>query len=219
LQAFASIFPAELPDKTMVACIMLVGRHRRCSAVFAGAAAAFALHVGIAVVAGSAVRRLPARPVALTTAAVFTVAAVGLWRASRRPAEGQRAAGDPASVGGAGPLGGGEELRPGAGQERLGVPAPRPAGAWAAVLASFAVVAVAEFGDLTQLATASLAVRTGAPLQVAVGSLTALCAVAGLAVLVGRALLRRLRVETLQRAAAAVFAVLALVTLVGAVRP
>jgi putative Ca2+/H+ antiporter (TMEM165/GDT1 family) len=86
------------------------------------------------------------------------------------------------------------------------------------LLTSFGVIAVAEFGDLTQLATAGLAVRTGAPLEVAIGSFAALCSVAALAVLVGRTLLRWLKVETLQRAAAVVFGLLAAVTVVSAIR-
>ena len=75
------------------------------------------------------------------------------------------------------------------------------------------MVAIAEFGDLTQLATAGLAVHTGAPLEVAIGAFAALCAVAALAVIVGQRLLGRLRVETLQKVAAGLFALLAVATL------
>ena len=199
IQAFASIFPAELPDKTALACIVLVGHHRRRSAVFAGVAAAFALHVGLAVAAGSVLTHLPDRPLALATALAFGAGAVAMWRSARRPPS------PPAAGGTAGA------------ETAAGGPGPALAvsrsGPWTAVLASFVVVAVAEFGDLTQLATAGLAVRTGAPLEVALGSLAALCSVAALAILLGQRLLARLRVDTLQRVAAALFGVLAVATL------
>ena len=41
LRAFAAIFPAELPDKTMVASIVLVARYKHPLGVWLGAAAAF----------------------------------------------------------------------------------------------------------------------------------------------------------------------------------
>ena len=60
---------------------------------------------------------------------------------------------------------------------------PRPP----VVLRSFAVVFVAEFGDLTQLATASLAARTGQPFAVLLGAAVASRAVAGIVVIAGLA--------------------------------
>jgi putative Ca2+/H+ antiporter (TMEM165/GDT1 family) len=167
--------------------------------VFLGVAAAFALHVTLAVAAGSALSHLPERPVALATALAFGAGAAVMWRS----AGGQDADADQVF----------DPERPTTGSPgRAGTGVT--AGSWAAVLSSFAVVAVAEFGDLTQLATAGLAVHTGAPVEVAIGSFAALCAVAGLAVIVGQRLLRRLRIETLQKVAAAVFAFLALAALV-----
>ena len=49
---FALLFPAELPDKTALASLILGSRYRP-GFVFAGAAAAFALHVAFAVAVGS----------------------------------------------------------------------------------------------------------------------------------------------------------------------
>ena len=43
LRAFLTVFPAELPDKSMVATIILVTRYRRPLAVWLGAALAFAV--------------------------------------------------------------------------------------------------------------------------------------------------------------------------------
>ena len=52
--------------------------------------------------------------------------------------------------------------------------------------ASFAVIFTAEWGDLTQLLTANLAVHYHAPLSVAPGAILALWAVAAIAVAGGR---------------------------------
>ena len=86
------------------------------------------------------------------------------------------------------------------------------------VLACFLVIFVAEWGDLSQLFTAGLAARYDDPVSVFVGSWSALLVVAGLAALLGKALLARLRLTTIRRTGAIVCAVLATVTVVGALR-
>ena len=53
LQAFVAILPAELPDKSMFATIVLVTRFHRPLLVWLGVAGAFAIHVVVAVAAGS----------------------------------------------------------------------------------------------------------------------------------------------------------------------
>ena len=79
--AFAAVFPAELPDKTMVATIVLTTRTRRPRSVWVGAAAAFTVQVAIAVSAGRLLRLAPHRVVAIVTTLLFAVGAVVLWRA------------------------------------------------------------------------------------------------------------------------------------------
>jgi len=59
--AFLIILPAELPDKTVVACLVMGSRYRPVF-VFAGAAAAFTAHVALAVTAGGLLGLLPHRP-------------------------------------------------------------------------------------------------------------------------------------------------------------
>lgn len=92
-----------------------------------------------------------------------------------------------------------------------------PAAFWRAAAASFAVILVAEFGDLTQLVIASLAARSHDPLPVGIGATLALWSVAGLAITGGRALLRVLPIRVLTRLAAAVLAALAAVSLTAAI--
>ncbi|WP_327291320.1 TMEM165/GDT1 family protein [Streptomyces sp. NBC_01198] len=57
---FGVIFLAELPDKTALAGLML-GTRYRASYVFTGVAAAFLVHVGLAIAAGSLLTLLPHR--------------------------------------------------------------------------------------------------------------------------------------------------------------
>lgn len=185
LRAFFTVFPAELPDKTMFATIVLVARFRRPAWVWVGVVAAFVIHVVVAVAAGSLLGRLPDQLVLAVVLVLFTVGSVLLLRAAR--------AGEEETD---------EELE-----------SERPT-AWATVVGSFGVILIAEWGDLTQLATASLAARSTAPIATAVGAWLALAAVAGIAATFGRQLIERVPIHRVNYVGAAVFAALALWTLV-----
>jgi putative Ca2+/H+ antiporter (TMEM165/GDT1 family) len=78
-----------------------------------------------------------------------------------------------------------------------------------AAVASFVVIFLAEWGDLTQILTADLAAKYHSPISVATGALAALWAVAAIAVLGGRALVRLVDVATIRKLTAAVLVVLA----------
>ncbi|MEU3344389.1 TMEM165/GDT1 family protein [Streptomyces sp. NPDC006700] len=67
---FGVVFLAELPDKTALAGLVL-GTRYRASYVFAGVAAAFLLHVVLAVAAGSVLTLLPQRIVHALTGVLF----------------------------------------------------------------------------------------------------------------------------------------------------
>ncbi|MET7764375.1 TMEM165/GDT1 family protein [Streptomyces sp. NPDC005393] len=67
---FCVVFLAELPDKTALAGLML-GTRYRASYVFVGVAVAFAVHVGIALAAGSALGLLPHRLLQAIVGALF----------------------------------------------------------------------------------------------------------------------------------------------------
>jgi Ca2+/H+ antiporter, TMEM165/GDT1 family len=84
---------------------------------------------------------------------------------------------------------------------------------WPAAWASFAVVAVAEFGDLTQVLIANLVARYHDPIAIGVASFAAMWGVAACAVLGGKALLRLVPVTLVTRAAAAAMIALAGFTL------
>jgi Ca2+/H+ antiporter, TMEM165/GDT1 family len=186
---YGVIFAAELPDKTMVATLVLSTRFRP-ALVWVGVAAAFAVQVAIAVAAGGLLSLAPERAVALVSAALF---AFGAWLLLRPSADS-------------------------ADDDEVDVPMVAAPTAWRAIATSFGVLFVSEWGDLSQLATAVFAARFGDPLSVFAGSFGALATVAGLAVVVGRGLLRVVPEAVLRRVAGAVLAVLAVLAVVAAVR-
>ena len=73
--AFILIFPAELPDKTFIATLVLSTRYRRL-AVWIGVAVAFAVQSAIAVAAGGLLSLLPQRLVLGVTFLLFAAGAV-----------------------------------------------------------------------------------------------------------------------------------------------
>lgn len=77
--AFGLIFLAELPDKTMFASLAM-GTRMRPLYVWFGTSTAFAVHVVIAVGAGSLIGLLPNVAVKLVSAALFAFGAVVLLR-------------------------------------------------------------------------------------------------------------------------------------------
>ncbi|NXY99649.1 TMEM165/GDT1 family protein [Streptomyces sp. BR123] len=75
--AFGVVFLAELPDKTALAGLML-GTRYRAGYVFAGVAAAFAVHVALAIAAGSVLTLLPHRLVQAVVGVLFLAGAIML---------------------------------------------------------------------------------------------------------------------------------------------
>ena len=189
LTTFAVILPAELPDKSMFASLVLGTRYRPLP-VFAGVAAAFTVHVAVAVAVGGAFSLLPERLVLLVAAALF--------------------------AGGAGVLllGRGEEPD----DDEAPVAAAAARSPLRAALTAFGIVFLGEWGDITQITTANLAARYADPLSVGVGAVAALWTAAALALTVGRGLVRRIPARLLRRLTGVVLAVLAVLTLVEAVR-
>jgi len=183
---FLLVFPAELPDKTALASLILGTRYRPLY-VFAGAAAAFAVHAVLAVAAGSLLGLAPRRWVDLIVGALFLLGAFLLLR------------------------GRGETGEPG------GLPPPDRASSVKIAVGSFGLIMVAEFGDITQIITANLAAKYHDPVAVIVGAVVALWAVAAVAILGGRGLVKVIPLMLIARLAAAVMAVLGVVNVVGAV--
>jgi Ca2+/H+ antiporter, TMEM165/GDT1 family len=76
---FGAVFAAELPDNSGLASLVLGTRYRP-AGVFAGAAAAFAVHVVLAVTCGSLLALLPHKIVQIAVAVVFLAGAVLVLR-------------------------------------------------------------------------------------------------------------------------------------------
>lgn len=89
----------------------------------------------------------------------------------------------------------------------------RGAGWWRSAGTAFLVVFMAEWGDLSQLATAALAAEHGRPLTVFAGAVSALASVTAVAVTVGHNLKTRLHPEKVRRLAAVLFAVVGVLIL------
>ena len=180
--AFVLVLPVELPDKTLFASLVLATRFPPLP-VFVGVGTAFGLQVAIAVTAGSLLSLLPEVLVAGVVAVLFLVGAVLLWRSAAE-----------------GPEDGGEAQA----RERTSF--------LRAAAVSFGVLFAAEWGDLSQLLTISLVAKYDDPASVFLGAWGALLAVSGLAVIVGRLLLQRIRLSLLHYVGATVCVFMAALT-------
>jgi putative Ca2+/H+ antiporter (TMEM165/GDT1 family) len=88
---FGTITAVELPDNSGLASLVLGTRYRP-AGVFAGTAAAFALHAALAVTAGSLLALLPHKIVQIAVAVVFLIGAVVVLRADTDDDEETRSA-------------------------------------------------------------------------------------------------------------------------------
>lgn len=185
---FGLVFLAELPDKTALASLVLGTRYRPVY-VFAGTAAAFTVHVILAVALGSLLTLLPHRILQAIVGALFLLGAVLLLR-GRHDEE----------------------------DENLALAEGTPPTFARVAATSFLIILVAEFGDLTQIVTANLAAKYHNPLSVGLGAVLGLWAVAALAIAGGRSLLKVVPITVITRVAAAIMAVLAVISIVAAIR-
>src|SRR5271170_3897790 len=182
---FAVIFLAELPDKTSMATLILA-TGKRPFAVFIGVAAAFVIQSMIAVACGSLITLLQQDIVRMSAGALFLVFAVAMWRRKAEPEDDGK--------GGITPAG--------------------PA-FWPTAWKSFVVIFIAEWGDLTQLATAALAAKSAQPLTIFAAATLALWTVTAIAVVIGQRLKSVMNPLLIQRVAALIFAVIGVLMLCG----
>ena len=143
----------------------------------------------IAVTAGGLLAQLPRTPVQAFACVMFLVGGVLLLRGAGKADE--------------------EEAET---EAEFGAKAAAEVVGWRVVTLSFTVLFLAEWGDLSQLLTASLVVRYDDPVSVFVGAFLALVVVSGLAAALGRTLLTRMRLSTLRRIGGTVCLLLAAFT-------
>ena len=190
LTVFGLVMVAELPDKTMIATLIMGSRFRPVF-VWLGAAAAFTIHVTLAVAAGRLLQLLPHRWVEGITAALFAAGAIYLLVVPEKKEEevGEAEADEAA-----------------------------PTRGLSTVATAFTVIFIGEFGDLTQILTANLAAKYHNPVAVFIGALSALVVVAAAGAFGGRALLRAAPLAVIRKVGGVVLAAFAVYSVVTAIR-
>ncbi len=189
ITAFLLIFPIELPDKTFVATLVLATRYKPLP-VWLGVIAAFGVQTAVAVTLGGLIGRLPRTPVEVFAGLMFLTGGLILIRgAGKADAEEAEAEHEFET-----------KTKPGI-------------HGWRVVGASFLVLFVAEWGDLSQLLTAGLVVKYEDPVSVGIGAFLALATVSALGAVLGRALLKRIRLATIRRVGGGLCLLLAAVSL------
>lgn len=184
---FGAIFLVELPDKTFIATLVMSTRFRPLL-VWIGVGLAFLVQTLVAVVAGGLLAKLPTTPVQLVAIAMFLIGGVILLKGA--------AAADA------------EEAET---EEEFAEKSNRQVRGWQIVSMCFGIIFLAEWGDLSQLLTASMVLKYGEPVSVFLGAWAALLAVSALGAALGRTLLTRMKLSTIRRIGGAVCLVLALV--------
>lgn len=189
--AFGSIFIIELPDKTFVATLVMSTRFRPLL-VWIGVTLAFLVQTLVAVTLGGFLARLPRTPVELFAMTMFVIGGIILLRGAGKAEEEEHEA-----------------------EEEFGAKsAARQAKGWHVVSLCFGILFLAEWGDLSQILTATLVIKYHDPVSVFVGAFLALATVSGLAALLGRALLTRIPLVLIRRIGGVVCLILAAVTAV-----
>lgn len=194
--ALVAVLLVELPDKTLVATLVLSTRYRP-RPVLLGVALAFAVQCVIAVTAGGLLHLLPHRLLEGIVAVMFALGAFLLVRESMSADEEEVAEEEELA----------ESTSAGAGLSNRRIFA-----------ISFGVLFAAEWGDASQLATAGLVARYGQPVAIGLGAFIALVGVAVMAVWLGKLILRRVPLQLLHRLAAVLFGLFAIIAAVAAIR-
>lgn len=184
---FGVVFLAELPDKTMIATLLMASRSRA-TAVWVGASLAFLVQMGLAVLAGHFLNLLPRLAIEIVVTIMFIGGATYLLVVPEKEAIAE-----------------GEEEAAG---ERPGKTGLATAGA------AFGVIMVAEFGDLTQLLAATFVARTKEPLPVFIGSSLALISVAAIGAFGGQLLLKVLPLARIRQLGGALLLIFGIISLV-----
>ena len=184
---FGAIFLVELPDKTFIATLVMSTRFRPLL-VWIGVGLAFLVQTLVAVVAGGLLAKLPTTPVQLVAIAMFLIGGVILLKGA--------AAADA------------EEAET---EEEFAEKSNRQVRGWQIVSMCFGIIFLAEWGDLSQLLTASMVLKYGEPVSVFLGAWAALLAVSALGAALGRTLLTKMKLSTIRRIGGVVCLVLALV--------
>lgn len=183
------IFLMELPDKTALSILLLSTSHHGLG-VFIGAAFAFVVQCMVAVTFGSLLAMLPPQITHVAAGVLFLYFAYRLWQESREAVE-----------------------------ETQDLTEKPHAKFRQSLIKSFLMIFIAEWGDLTQLATAALQVKYHDILPILIGSVLALWSVAALSILIGRSLKNWLDPQKIHLAGSIVFALVGVYFLISSISP
>jgi putative Ca2+/H+ antiporter (TMEM165/GDT1 family) len=186
---FSIIFVAELLDRTALTTMIMATR-RHPMAVFIGVALAFLVQSIVAVLFGQVLTFLPEKYVKIFAGALFLVFAYHMWFKTTDEEESANEA-------------------KGVSQKSFSK----------VIGSSFLVIFIAEWGDLTQLATAALVAKYKAAFTIFVSSTLALWCVTGIAVFVGAHSKHLINPAKLQKFAAIIFTVIGVYFFIQAFRP
>ncbi len=188
LGIMALMFLLELPDKTMIATVVMSTRSRPLS-IAIGASGAFVVQMGLAVLAGGLLTLLPTRVKDVVVALLFLGGAAYLLLVPERREEesGER-----------------EGRREAHGSRHR------------EIATAFGVIFVGEFGDLTQIQAANFSAKTHQPLDVFIAASLAMILVSFVGAYGGRLLQRAIPLERIRLAGGLIFAALGVYTLVTA---
>jgi putative Ca2+/H+ antiporter (TMEM165/GDT1 family) len=186
LGVFALIFLLELPDKSMIATIVMSTRARSSSIVI-GASVGFIVQMGIAVGAGGLLTLLPIHVKDIIVAVLFLGGAGYLLLSHDETAEkkGTRDA------------------------ER-----EHEASRWREIATAFSVIFLAEFGDLTQIQAANLTIKTHQALEIFLAASLALVCVSFIGAYGGQLLQRVVPLRWIKWGGGLIFLGLGIYTLV-----
>jgi putative Ca2+/H+ antiporter (TMEM165/GDT1 family) len=184
---FGAIFVVELPDKTFIATLVLSTKFRPIL-VWIGVGFAFAVQTVVAVALGKVAGLLPDDVIHVATTLMFLIGAAILLRTAGSADEDEAESES---------------------EYAAKVTTTSATGALTAIGTSFVVLFAAEWGDLSQLLTLSLVAKYDDPVSVFVGAWGALLAVSGLAVILGRFLLKHVRLSVLHYVGASVCVLMA----------
>ncbi|MBN9391640.1 MAG: TMEM165/GDT1 family protein [Chloroflexi bacterium] len=187
---FGFIFVAELPDKTAIASLVLATRFKPL-VVFAGAALAFIIQSLVAILVGGLFSLLPEAVVHRVAGALFLVFAFFMWRDAGKNEDAEEEETIEKEI---------------AGKKQT---------FWAGMWTAFIVVFLAEWGDLTQLATATLEAKYRDPVTVFIGATLALWAVSAIAIVIGSRVRTIFNPEITKKIAAVIFALLGVALVIG----
>lgn len=175
---FALIFIAEIPDKTMIATLIM-GSRSRPALVWIGASLGFLLQTVVAVGAGGLLLLLPHKTLEIITSMLFFGGAIYLLFVPEK-----------------------SEIKKG---EQKGVGEFQTQSPRKVITTAFVVIFLGEFGDLTQILTVNFVAKYHQALLVGFSAGAALVAVAGLGAFGGRILLKVLPINVVRKTGGIVF--------------